>query len=304
MRTQRSLPAMTAITALLLTLTACGGNGLPQAYGEPSPAASGAPVETTAAPSASPVPQPGPSAASEAQSIQGSGIYVGQMDNHSVEIETEEGPTAFELGAGTENAPDSLEMDDPVVFVYTEQTVGDDPDVTQRILSRLVKADGGEAPHGAGVRPDTRTFKLKLEGMEEERTAALASGEGYSLYVFDIFGFDAANGRLSMKADPDYYAEITRLPAEFNLDQLEQKGRAELAPVGRVTALSEEERDRRMSDVRLYLTATRSGLTRQVAVKEVDGQGYLIRLNIPQREASEGFGPHVYASLDSLANSY
>ncbi|MNC82872.1 hypothetical protein D3C75_1365700 [compost metagenome] len=57
-----------------------------------------------------------------------------------------------------------------------------------------------------------------------------------------------------------------------------------------------------MSGIRLYLTAMGSGLTRQVVVKEVDGQGYLIKLNIPQREASEGFGPHVYASLDSLVN--
>lgn len=302
MRTQRSLPAMTAITALLLTLTACGGNGLPQASGEPSPKASGGLVQTTATPEATQVSRPSPSAAGEAQTIQGTGIYVGQMDNHSVEIETEEGPTAFELGAGTENAPDALEMDDPVVFVYTEQAVGDDPDMTQRILSRLVKAEGGAAPSPAGSRPDTRTFKLKLEGVEEEKAAALASGKGFSLYVLEIFGFDAASGKLAMKVDTEYYAEITRLPSDFNLELLEQEGRAELASTGKVTALSIEERERRISDTTLYLTATGSGLTREIVVKEVDGQGYLIRLNIPQREASEGFGPHVYASLDSLAN--
>ncbi|WP_340022359.1 hypothetical protein MHI24_25530 [Paenibacillus sp. FSL K6-1096] len=151
MRSQRSLPAMTAIAALLLTLTACGGNALPEVSGEPSAKASNPPVQTTAAPAASPVLQPSASAAEETQSIQGSGIYVGQIDNHSVEIETEEGPTAFELGPGTENAPDALEMDDPVVFVYTERAVGDEPGITQRILSSLVKADGLDTPPGAGA---------------------------------------------------------------------------------------------------------------------------------------------------------
>lgn len=75
--------------------------------------------------------------------IQGSGIYVGQIDNHSVEIETEEGPTAFELGAGTENAPDLLEMNDAVVFTYVEKVVGSDGTAVQRVLSSLSKAEGG-----------------------------------------------------------------------------------------------------------------------------------------------------------------
>ncbi|QUL56683.1 hypothetical protein KDC22_09465 [Paenibacillus tritici] len=303
MRPQRTLPAMAAIAVLLFTLTACGGNSPAEAPGESSAGQSSVPVQTEAVPIASSVLKPSPSAAGEAQLIQGSGIYVGQIDNHSVEIETEEGPTAFELGTGVEDAPELLEMDDPVVFAYVEKVVGTDPVVIQRILSSLAKADSEETPPSqAGVLPDTRTFKLTLEGMEEEKTAALAAGDGFSLYVFDIFTFDAASGRLAMKVDPGYYAEITKLPPDYNLDRLEQESRAELASTGKVTALGEKERDRRMSDVRLYLTAMESGLTRQVVVKETEGQGYLIRLNIPQREASEGFGPHVYATLDSLVN--
>ncbi|MNC53264.1 hypothetical protein D3C75_1026570 [compost metagenome] len=105
-----------------------------------------------------------------------------------------------------------------------------------------------------------------------------------------------------MKVDPGYYAEITKLPADFNLDVLAEEGREELSATGEVTELSQEERDQRVSGLRLYLTAMGSGLTRQYIVKEIDGQGYIIKLNIPQREASEGFGPHVYASLESIVN--
>lgn len=78
-----------------------------------------------------------------AQVIRGTGTYIGQIDNHSVEIETEEGPTAFELGAGTEDVPEGLEMDDHVLIEYVEKAVEGDPSVVQRILSRLEKAEAG-----------------------------------------------------------------------------------------------------------------------------------------------------------------
>lgn len=304
MRPQRSLPAMAAVAVLMLTLAACGGNHPAEAPGEPSMSPSPVPAGTAAA---SPSPSAGsasptPSASGETEVIQGTGIYVGQIDNHSVEIETEEGATAFELGTGMENVPDLLEMDDAVVFAYVERSAGGDANVVQRVLSSLEKAGAGDGAPEAEALPATRTFKLTLEGMEEEKSAELAAGMGYSLYVFDIFSFDAASGRLAMKVDPGYYAEITRLPAGSSVETLDQQGRTELAATGKVTALSQEERDRRMEGIRVYLTAMGSGLTRQYVVKEVDGQSYLIRLNIPQREASEGFGPHVYTSLDSLVN--
>ncbi|WP_341347040.1 hypothetical protein [Paenibacillus sp. FSL H3-0469] len=142
MRLERTLPGMTATAILMFTLTACGGNNPAGAPGESSSAgSSGIPVQTAAVPLASPVLKSSPSAAAESEKIQGSGTYVGQMDPHSVEIVTEEGPTAFELGAGTEDAPEGLEMDEPVVFTYVEKIVGKDPVVIQRVLSSLTKAD-------------------------------------------------------------------------------------------------------------------------------------------------------------------
>ncbi|MNN46592.1 hypothetical protein D3C81_1609770 [compost metagenome] len=181
--------------------------------------------------------------------------------------------------------------------------MGGDATVVQRVLSKLEKAAGsGSTAPSSGDLPKTKQIKLTLEGMEEEKTAALAAGDGYSLYVFDIFTFDAKTGKLAMKVDPGYYAEITKLPSDFNLDYLRQEGEGELSSTGKVTALDQKERDRRMSGIRLYLTAMGNGLTREYVVKEIDGQGYVIKLNIPQREASEGFGPHVYASLDSLVS--
>ncbi|WP_410512095.1 hypothetical protein PaeBR_18925 [Paenibacillus sp. BR2-3] len=149
MRQQRSLPAIAAIAVLMLALTACG-NGTPAvAPGEEStPTATASPVPTESVSTSAPT-QP---TDEEPQVIKGSGIYVGQIDSHSVEIKTEEGPIAFELGAGTETAPESLNMGDPVVFEYVEKSVPGDDTVKQRVLSKLsvVGDEGGGSASSSG----------------------------------------------------------------------------------------------------------------------------------------------------------
>lgn len=312
MKSQRKLPVLAATAVFMLAITACSGNTPAEAPTEPSASASVSPAQSTASPSpsptaeasSSPATEPSSTPAEEAQTIHGTGIYVGQIDNHSVEIKTEEGATSFELGAGVEKSLETLNMDDPVVFEYAKRSVEGDSTISQRVLSKLEKksAESESAEPTTGELPKTKSFKLTLEGMEEEKTATLATGAGYSLYVFDIFTFDEKTGKLAMKVDPGYYAEMTKLPSDFKLDALQLEGEKELTSTGKVTALGQKERDRRMTGIRLYLTAMGSGLTREYVVKEMDGQGYIIKLNIPQREASEGFGPHVYASLDSLVS--
>jgi len=295
---RRSLPAIAATAVLMLTLTACGGKS-PEAATENNntPTATAAPAPTeSASPTASAKP------AQELEVIKGSGTYVGQIDNHSVEIKTEEGPMAFELGAGTETAVESLELDDPVVFEYVEKSVEGDDTLKQRVLSKLSKADDSSGSAATAVLPQSKKLKLSLEGNVEEKTATLASGDGYSLYVFDLFNFDAGSNKLSMKIDNKYYAEIIKLPSDFNLDYLLQEGKQELASTGKVQVLQESERPGLMSDARLYLSAGGTDITKEYIVKEIDGQGFIFKINTPMGEPSEGFTPHVLASLDSVVN--
>lgn len=160
MKHQHALPAMAAAAVLMLALTACGGNNPAEAPGNSNLATESptATVSSTPEPTISPSPTPSPSPSpvptesasttapnGDTQTKKGTGIYVGQIDNHSVEIKTEEGSTAFELGAGTEGVPDSLNMDDPVTFEYVEKSVPGDNTVKQRILSKLsLTADSGK----------------------------------------------------------------------------------------------------------------------------------------------------------------
>ncbi|MFC3749179.1 hypothetical protein [Paenibacillus sp. GCM10012306] len=135
MRQKRIFPATAAAAVLLVALTACSGNNSAQsAESSATPVPTVIPVEST---------EPTTSPSEEAGAIKGTGIYNGQIDNHSVEIETKEGATSFELGLGTENVPASLNEGDSVVFEYVDKTVEGDESLKQHILLKLSLADTG-----------------------------------------------------------------------------------------------------------------------------------------------------------------
>lgn len=299
MKQQHSLPAMAAIAVMMLALTACGGNTPAVAPGEgniPTASASPQPTEITS------TMEPSQPDSEPSEVIKGIGIYVGQIDNHSVEIKTEGGPTAFELGAGTENATETLNMDDPVIFEYVEKSVEGDETLKQRVLSKLVLADENSSSQSSpgDALPQSKKLKLELEGMPEEKTAELVNAKGYSLYVFDIFTFDSVSNKLAMKVDPQYFAEVIKLPSDYNLDYLQLEGEQYLAATGNIKKLKQSEIPGPMADAALYLSASGSSVTREYIVKELEGQGYIFKLNIPRGEPSEGFSPHVFSSLNSI----
>ncbi|WP_025689965.1 hypothetical protein [Paenibacillus zanthoxyli] len=303
MKPQRSISVAAAFAVFLLALTACTGDK--PAAGPTDAPVTASPTATTAAipePTTAPEPSPLPSAPAggETQAIKGTGVYNGQIDNHSIEIQTEEGPVTFELGAGMESIPETLNEEDQVVFEYVEKAVNGDASLKQRVLTKLA-ASGGATGKETGL-PQTKRLELMLEGSREVKTATLAPGDGYSLYVFDILALDSAKGRLYLKADPGYYADIEKLSSDFNLDALLVEGREELSKTGEVKELKGQERASQLPDARLLLTASGNGGTRKYIVTEIDGQGYIIRMNIPYGDATEGFPPHAFASLSTLVN--
>ncbi|MBO7743121.1 hypothetical protein I8J29_02860 [Paenibacillus sp. MWE-103] len=148
--------------------------------------------------------------------------------------------------------------------------------------------------------PAEKTFELELEGMQEEKTAMLAEGNGYSLYVFDIFNYDAANGKLMMDFDKNYNVEIEKLPADYNWDELKKEAEAELSELGEVSELQDNEIHPMMQDARLVLKASASNLTKLYIVKDIGGSTYAFKVNKPQGEASDGFETHAYVMLNSI----
>lgn len=306
MNNKRMIAAASA-AVLMLALAACSGEK-PQSAA-PSPAASPVPSPSpavsagaqTSAPTASPIETASP------RVLEGTGTYVGQIDPHSVEIETDEGPTAFQLNEQTMNIPETLNSNDAVVFEYVEEPIEGDATLKQLVLTKLSRAGEGGAPAptgapGVGTLPESKLLKVTLEGQEEEKTARLIEGDGYALYAFDLFGFDPASGKLMLKADENYYAEITKLPSDYSWDNLFQEAKDELAATGAPVERKKADIPETLTGASLYMTAENDSLVREYIVKEFDGQGYIFRLNIPKGEPAEGFYPHVLASLGSIVN--
>ncbi|SFS72935.1 hypothetical protein SAMN05428962_2509 [Paenibacillus sp. BC26] len=153
---------------------------------------------------------------------------------------------------------------------------------------------------GSGGTPAEKTFELELEGMKEEKTAVLAEGNGYSLYVFDIFNFDATNDKLMMDFDENYNVEIEKLPADYNLDELKTVAEAVLSELGEVHELQDNEIHPLMQDALLVLKSGASDLTKQYIVKDIGGSTYAFKVNKPQGEASDGFETHAYLMLNAI----
>jgi hypothetical protein len=235
---------------------------------------------------------------------EGYGIYVGQIDPHSVEIEVGGTPIVFQLGAGVADALEGVNSNDPVRFKYTEQPVEGDDTLKVLTITELERAEGANAGADPERLPGTKELEVELEGMKETREAAKAVGSGYAIYVFPPFTFDPETNRMSMNIDPDYYVDIRKLPAGWQPDQIRAEGEAWVKEgAGTVEEWTGERIYGQMRGASLYLTGQKTGLTRTFVVKTIDGADYELKFNQPQGEASEGFLPLAFASVNSIVTT-
>ncbi|MCA1293603.1 hypothetical protein LBW89_11315 [Paenibacillus sp. alder61] len=240
---------------------------------------------------------------------QGKGVWVGLIDNHSAEIQVDGSPEAFQLNQDVQELAAGLKPEESVEFEYVEEKVEGDDSLIQKTITKLAKT-GGENPSksgsagqaSAGDLPAERTIEVELEGMKEGRTAKLVEGSDYALYAFDGFTFDAKENKLKMDYDNDYFVEIVKLPSDYSLDQITAEAKQEMAETGKVEERKGEQIHASMRDASLFLVAGGEKVTKEYILKEVDGQGYVFKINMPHGEASEGFGPLAFASLNTIVN--
>ncbi|OZB98274.1 hypothetical protein [Paenibacillus sp. XY044] len=311
--------------SLAVAITACGDKQ------EPAPSTPDQKDEQN-----NPSGQPG--TAEQVPSVkEGTGTYTGQADPHTVEIVVDGKPTAFQLGEGLDQAVADLQEQDHVQFKYEEKAIEGEDTLKQLVLIEIKKSDSGQeedqggkgdtsgkdssSPNASGgspsesgdskssgssgsisKRPSEGKLEVTLEGNNEVRPAKLVQADGYSLYIPEQFSFDASKHLLYMNIDHEYSVRIEKLPADFNLDQLELQGKEELKPYGEIKKLGATDLTGPMKDALIFLTAFDSSGTHEYIVKELDGSGFVFHVTQPQREASEGFGPLAFAALNSIEN--
>ncbi len=243
-------------------------------------------------------PQEKPAAIKE-----GKGSFTGLADSHTVEIIVDGQPMALQFGEELQSKLQSIEAEQQVVFQYEEKAIEGD-DLLKQLVLKDISISGskeGSSPKESAL-PAELKIDVTLEGMQEQRTAKLVHGDGYSFYRFEQFTFDPGRNLLYMNVDPGYQVRIEKLPSGFELEDLVLKGKEELGKQGDVTKLKSGEFPEPMQDARLYLTVQGKGGMSEYIVKELDGSSYVFHVDIPQREASEGFVPLAFASLNTIQN--
>ncbi|MCQ4086348.1 hypothetical protein [Saccharibacillus sp. JS10] len=296
---------MTLSAALLLTiaLTACGQGQ------SNTPVPQETDTETVTPPTAETDTTPDDQTEEEDQVIQAMGTYNGQADPHTIEVEVDGMPTSFQISEDTASQLQDLKEGDAVTIEYVQQKVeGSDVPVLQ--IQTITpggsssSASGGEGSEEGATseRPATETFELMTEGTLDKRTATLEQGDGYSLYVFDAYSFDAAENKLFLTAYPEYEADIEKLPADFDLDEWRAKLTNELKEYGEVREYAGDQlAEGPMSRATLVLQVSDEKGMHEYAIWEPEGEnGYVFRLHAPEGEASENFATPALTSLTTI----
>ncbi|APQ60514.1 hypothetical protein PPOLYM_01736 [Paenibacillus polymyxa] len=298
MKKQNTFSIILLTVVAVLALSACGtkpqtNNTAPQGSDQP---------QTQQQPQVKPEP------IAEPEVKKGTGVYNGAADPHTVEIETNGEAQSFQLGEGLDTVIAGLKEGDTVAFEYNEKAVEGDATAKQLTLTKIQKTEaatdssqnGSSGQLAGGERSKTQAFELTLEGKKEKQTATLAKGEGYSLYVFDPMSLFPDQNRVALAVDDNYYAEITKLPSDFNLDELQKEGEKDLASIGKVQKLDKASVPQELTSSRLFLQVSGSKITQQYIVVENKTGGFIVKVNIPQGEPAEGFESFIYTSLESL----
>ncbi|WP_149846634.1 hypothetical protein [Paenibacillus sp. 37] len=150
-------------------------------------------------------------------------------------------------------------------------------------------------------RQQTESFEMLTADGNQSLEATLQQGEGFSLYVFEKFTFDAAQGRLSLTSNADYYVDIEPLPSDYNLAELETAGKEELKKAGKVSDYSGELVEHPLGYAELYLQASgEEGISDYMVWKSEEGDAFLFRLHNPKGEEASDFASPVLVSLSTV----
>ncbi|OMF95822.1 hypothetical protein [Paenibacillus sp. FSL R7-0273] len=185
----------------------------------------------------------------------------------------------------------------PAATPVSEATASPEPTVSPAATAAPASASPEASAPASSERPQTQSFG-EQEGGVPGQDGTLEQGDGYSLYIFDGYTFDAQTGRLSLTADSSYYAEIEPLPAGYDLAALKQQGQTELAGA---KDYSGELFEHPLRFAELYLQVSNEKGTEDYMVwKNEAGDAYLLRIHTPEGDSADQFSPWTTVSLSTI----
>lgn len=175
------------------------------------------------------------------------------------------------------------------------------PEISTPVNEQVTAPETENEQASEGTRPQSENFDLMTGEGNQSLTATLHQGEDFSLYVFEKFAFDAAEGRLFLSSNPEYYVDIESLPTNYDLTQLKAAGKKELEEFGEVSDFSGELVEHPLGSAELYLqTSSGEGINDYIVWQSETGDAFLFRLHNPKGEEATDFAGPVLVSLSTV----
>lgn len=280
MKTYNRAASLLGVLLLSGALAACGN--------ESDTASQSEPADTTATSDNSTIEEPATAPA----------------DEEAAANEENGGDTAADSTDAATDDPAATEEDESSDTAAGDTAATDDASSATATIDQDDPADASkQGEKGAGAdRPKTENFEIATADSTDSVTGKLQEGYGYAFYAMEGLEFDAETNRLSMTANPDYYAIITPLEKGYALATLRNEAKTALKAYGTPAELKGDKAPAALSASRLFLSAENEAGTGQFALWETPAKGYDIKINIPAGADAETFTPLVYASLSTLAD--
>lgn len=245
--------------------------------------------------------------------------YFGLADNNTIIVEINEELISLPLrdllhqdGLNFNN----FKKNDKVIISYaTERIQVKDGEIVSTYLTSIEKvaseSEGMPTKEELDAKRETKKLEMFVEGMKELRTAYKYEGIHFDYTVYLLEGFslqtDGKNKEMIVSEDyPEYYAEIALLDKNVDLIQLKEQLKNELKQFGKLYEPGTGIMGGFYDDSKIYLGASvgsiQSGgmVVRTAIVKEIHEKLFLIKLNTPVKEVSEGMEPSFVTMLETL----
>ncbi|WP_301107982.1 hypothetical protein [Sporosarcina sp.] len=191
-----------------------------------------------------------------------------------------------------------------LVFLLTAcngETKSSDTTKKEAEAESISSSTSGQKPNALETRPAVKSFEMLTSKGNQTLEATLHQGEGFSLYVFDKFTFDATENRLSLSGNPEYYVDIEPLPSAYDLAKLEVAGKEELLQFGEVSNFSGELLEHPLGFADLYLQVSGTkGISDYIVWTAESGDAFLFRLHNPKGEDVSDFAGPIQISLSTV----
>jgi hypothetical protein len=233
--------------------------------------------------------------AEPAATIEEEGIYNGQIDNNSIEVDAAGETLVLRLSDEVRDTVESLEDGSKVMIVYKKN------ENDQWVLEKISASDSGTGEPSA-----SKTLKYTVNGSTVEKEAALTESElDYYFYKLDDFEFTAEEPRKDLMFATEFaetFVRIEPLSEDASIEDLKKWANDELEAVGEVMEVNGlETAGPAFESAPLFITASKESFKKYIVIQELEsGDKMKYTINLPDHKKVAEWEQAIWTMLSTL----